>query len=202
MQAVRRSPTELIIVWWATVGWTSTGNLCYYGPHPLDPGVDARDLVQFIPRAIVFITVFIVYTGLFRFLRRPDTIQLSSQFEGERKRSIPRQGRVNAEAPWEQMEFATAGPLEYEMSPAESTVRFAQETTIGMPYTPHALDTPDSSAPFALEGEGETMKDFFKHSQVQNDVSQQVSASAYFNRQASLLMLYFPLAVGFACRAS
>lgn len=43
-------------------------------------GLDSRDLVQFIPRAFVFITIIVLYSMLFNFLRRPDTIQLSSQF--------------------------------------------------------------------------------------------------------------------------
>ncbi|WWD08846.1 hypothetical protein V865_006960 [Kwoniella europaea PYCC6329] len=64
-------------IWHGTVGWVNNGSLCYYGTK--SNGID-RDLIQFIPRAIVFIVIIILYSRLFRFLRRPDTIQLSTQF--------------------------------------------------------------------------------------------------------------------------
>lgn len=66
--------------WWAGVGWSMNGPLCYYGPKPITDNLDARDLVQFIPRALVFLTIIVLYSMLYKFLRRPDTIQLSSQF--------------------------------------------------------------------------------------------------------------------------
>ncbi|WVW79957.1 hypothetical protein I302_101930 [Kwoniella bestiolae CBS 10118] len=64
-------------IWHGTVGWVNTGSLCYYGT--MERGLD-RDLIQFIPRAIVFVVIIVLYSRLFRFLRRPDTIQLSTQF--------------------------------------------------------------------------------------------------------------------------
>lgn len=54
-----------------------------------------------------------------------------------------------------------------------------------------------------LKEQGQTMQEFFAEYQmtpaeakaVGKHVSQQRSAANYFNRQASLLMLYFPIAV-------
>ena len=66
--------------WWAGVGWSMNGPLCYYAPHAITNNLDARDLVQFVPRASVFIIIIVLYSMLYKFLRRPDTIQLSSQF--------------------------------------------------------------------------------------------------------------------------
>lgn len=66
--------------WWAHAGWAQSGPLCYYAPKVIINGLDSRDLVQFIPRAFVFITIIVLYSMLYKFLRRPDTIQLSSQF--------------------------------------------------------------------------------------------------------------------------
>jgi hypothetical protein len=66
--------------WWAHAGWSRSGPLCYYAPHVIRGDLDARDLVQFIPRAFVFVTIIVLYAMLYKFLRRPDTIQLSSQF--------------------------------------------------------------------------------------------------------------------------
>ena len=66
--------------WWAHAGWSTSGPLCYYAPKIVSNDLDARDLVQFIPRAFVFITIIVLYSMLYKFLRRPDTIQLSSQF--------------------------------------------------------------------------------------------------------------------------
>ncbi|WVQ94498.1 hypothetical protein IAU59_001577 [Kwoniella sp. CBS 9459] len=132
-------------IWHATVGWTSSGILCYYGTQ--GTGLD-RDLMQFIPRAFVFVTICILYTRLFRFLRRPDTIQLSTQFmagtqtdpNGERgfgqglhsqpqapksKSFLARLGRagsaghkepVNPDAPWEALEFVQIGGINPLMS--------------------------------------------------------------------------------------
>jgi hypothetical protein len=129
--------TYPIIVWWHYVGWSSRASpLCYYAPHYLSINIDARDLVQFIPRAFVFITICILYSTLFSFLRRPDTIQLSSEFvsggveqvdglktgrytmkafRSKRPSSAsaahaPGQtGSVNPDAPWEQLEFVQVG---------------------------------------------------------------------------------------------
>lgn len=114
------------------VGFTSSGTVCYYGgPLVTDPGqASARDLVQFIPRAFVFVAVVALYSKLYKFLRRPDTIQLSSQFDtglaADLKDSaatkvfkpLTKIGRLpsskslskqplNSDAPWEQLEFVT-----------------------------------------------------------------------------------------------
>lgn len=64
-------------VWWHYFGFvpSSSGSLCYYGPAKW---VHGRDMVQFVPRATVFVVVIVLYSQLFRFLRRPDSIQLSS----------------------------------------------------------------------------------------------------------------------------
>jgi hypothetical protein len=67
-------------IWWARAGWSTSGPLCYYAPKIVERDLDLRDLVQFIPRAFVFITIIVLYSMLYKFLRRPDTIQLSSQF--------------------------------------------------------------------------------------------------------------------------
>lgn len=109
--------------------------MCYYGSHPIAGAndLDARDLVQFIPRAFVFIAIVALYSRLFSFLRRPDTIQLSSQFvsggintetgrEGQMGKMLRRFGgnsRADAaprriepldpDAPWEQLEFVQIG---------------------------------------------------------------------------------------------
>nr|XP_019050188.1 hypothetical protein I302_00613 [Kwoniella bestiolae CBS 10118]OCF29118.1 hypothetical protein I302_00613 [Kwoniella bestiolae CBS 10118] len=110
-------------IWHGTVGWVNTGSLCYYGT--MERGLD-RDLIQFIPRAIVFVVIIVLYSRLFRFLRRPDTIQLSTQFMAGTQpdigtgsklfRPIMKLGRgsstkdpVNPDAPWEALEFVTVG---------------------------------------------------------------------------------------------
>ncbi|ODO06313.1 hypothetical protein L198_01545 [Cryptococcus wingfieldii CBS 7118] len=64
-------------VWYGKVGFANTGTLCYYGTKSHSPDLD-RNLCQFFPRALVFILIIILYSRLFTFLRRPDTIQLSS----------------------------------------------------------------------------------------------------------------------------
>jgi len=53
-----------------TVGFRSTGTLCYYGSHPLPhhERVDVRDIIQFVPRALVFIVVVALYSKLYLFL--------------------------------------------------------------------------------------------------------------------------------------
>ncbi|WWC87696.1 uncharacterized protein L201_002588 [Kwoniella dendrophila CBS 6074] len=122
-------------IWHGTVGWVNNGSLCYYGTK--GNGLD-RDLVQFIPRAIVFIVIIALYSRLFRFLRRPDTIQLSTQFmagtqpdvsdthnieethQGNGSKmfkplfklgrgSTTNKDPVNPDAPWEALEFVTVG---------------------------------------------------------------------------------------------
>ncbi|WVR03983.1 hypothetical protein IAU60_000982 [Kwoniella sp. DSM 27419] len=123
-------------IWHATVGWSTTGSLCYYATS--DTGLD-RDLMQFIPRAFVFIAICVLYTRLFRFLRRPDTIQLSTQFMagtqtdpnadhqmptlatskilrpltriGRRQSGQPPKEPANPEAPWEALEFVHVGGI-------------------------------------------------------------------------------------------
>jgi hypothetical protein len=100
--------------------------------------------MQFIPRAFVFVTIVGLYSFLFNFLRRPDTIQLSSSFgaggtsnggggiqmgrvlkrfgggkddkTGANKRNAP----VNPDAPWEQMEFVQVGGREWALTPLAS----------------------------------------------------------------------------------
>ncbi|ODN80744.1 hypothetical protein L202_02901 [Cryptococcus amylolentus CBS 6039] len=125
-------------VWYAKVGFVNTGTLCYYGTKSHSPDLD-RNLCQFLPRALVFILIIILYSRLFRFLRRPDTIQLSSAtgsrlgVETERAppskrgshvlRPLARLKRLSSfglesnhqvkevipEAPWEALEFIQVG---------------------------------------------------------------------------------------------
>ena len=148
--------TPLTPVWWGTVGWVSTGNLCYYGSAPIRSAndLDARDLVQFIPRAIVFIVIIALYSRLFSFLRRPDTIQLSSHFASGGVMSDPHKGvamgrilrrlgggsssspavkrniPVDPDAPWEQLEFIQVGSSRPWDGPTQSTrPQFAPSTS-------------------------------------------------------------------------
>lgn len=79
--------------WWAHAGWAQSGPLCYYAPKVVSGGLDTRDLVQFIPRAFVFITIIVLYSMLYKFLRRPDTIQLSSQFVSGETGQVDSSGR-------------------------------------------------------------------------------------------------------------
>lgn len=130
----------------ATVGWVSSGNFCYYGSNPIESagGLDARDLVQFIPRAMVFIIICALYSFLFNFLRRPDTIQLSSQFvsggmssdakgvnmgrvlrkfggaRDPKASAVRRNEPVNPDAPWEQLEFVQVGGRQWGLTPVSS----------------------------------------------------------------------------------
>ncbi|WVQ83169.1 hypothetical protein IAT38_005307 [Cryptococcus sp. DSM 104549] len=55
------------LVW----GYYPAGGVCYYGDNT---GLYA-ELIQFIPRAVVCITITILYSRLFVFLRRPDRIR-------------------------------------------------------------------------------------------------------------------------------
>ena len=142
----------LISVWWRFAGFVSQGNLCYYAPHPITSKLDGRDLVQFIPRLFVFITIFVLYSTLFSFLRRPDTIQLSSQFvsggtHSETPKTVqmtrmikrfgtkqePKKPSVNPEAPWEQMECIQIGngrPWGSPVQPAPSSFNPTSSTGI------------------------------------------------------------------------
>lgn len=79
--------------WWAHAGWAESGPLCYYAPKVILGELDSRDLVQFIPRAFVFITIIVLYSMLYKFLRRPDTIQLSSQFVSGETGQVESAGR-------------------------------------------------------------------------------------------------------------
>lgn len=116
----------------ATVGFVQSGSQCYYGTKSAVPGLD-RDLVQFVPRAFVFIAICGLYTRLFSFLRRPDTIQLSSTGGSLHATSVgagvqptrqkppraktplvsclrdPSAPLPNPAAPWEAMEFINVG---------------------------------------------------------------------------------------------
>ncbi|KAK4685663.1 hypothetical protein P7C73_g4483, partial [Tremellales sp. Uapishka_1] len=124
-------------IWWGAAGFSSTKNLCYYKSKDIGHGLDARDLVQFVPRALVFLVVLVLYSRLFKFLRRPDTVQLSTQYfppstngEALPQLNVPqsssklgpllRLARLGSgaskadsntskenDAPWEQMEFAS-----------------------------------------------------------------------------------------------
>lgn len=309
------------IVWWRYVGFVGGSNLCYYGSHFIGgTTLDARDLVQFIPRAFVFVAIILLYSTLYKFLRRPDTITLSSQFvQGSTNRveetpkkkrtgflpffSGPRgsqQATVNAEAPWEALEFVKIGRHRTSAGDVYGTNTW-QEPTASMPggillASPHASPTntsveytvphisqpehlsldppeggnhdhhrpsditlvhqqlaysfPDASSdrlisavpaadrglsPVLSEGKAEFESDndfgiskldedgdqgdrlerktsaeefrmFFQDNQATSaqlpgghhasmSAAPQMSATAYFNRQASLLMLWFPLAV-------
>ncbi len=140
-------------VWMGTVGFVSSGTLCYYGSHPIGKYADVKNLIQFIPRAFVFIVILIFYSSLFNFLRRPDTIPLSSHFAsgettGERRdsrtaakvfRPLTKLGRlpsskqinsVNPDAPWESLEFVTAGNVRQKTaSPTTSYVSHLNATS-------------------------------------------------------------------------
>ncbi|WOO79519.1 uncharacterized protein LOC62_02G003041 [Vanrija pseudolonga] len=119
-------------IWMATVGFVQSGSQCYYGTKSAVPGLD-RDLVQFVPRAFVFVAICGLYTRLFSFLRRPDTIQLSSTGGSLHATSVgagaqparnkppraktplvsclrdPSAPLPNPAAPWEAMEFIHVG---------------------------------------------------------------------------------------------
>jgi hypothetical protein len=147
---------ELTLVWWGTVGFSSSGNLCYYGSAPIAHAndLDGRDLVQFIPRAIVFAVIIALYSRLFSFLRRPDTIQLSSHFASGGVSSDPQKGvamgrilrrlggsgtvapaakrnvPVDPDAPWEQLEFIQVGTATPWDGPSQSTTpQYAPSTS-------------------------------------------------------------------------
>jgi hypothetical protein len=80
----------------------------------------------------------------------------------------------------------------------------------GLPYS-----RDDAEQQIDRRPDGQTMKEFFdtaregqenvergRHSLSAGNGLQPLSATAYFNRQASLLMLYFPLAVSLLCSSS
>jgi hypothetical protein len=142
-----------------------SGPLCYYAPHPITDNLDGRDLVQFVPRALVFLTIIILYSMLYKFLRRPDTIQLSSQFvsgETGTNRGVDRKkkgvlsglkwksklnvvsqnehsaSKIDPAAPWEQLEFVKVGGRDL-LSPLDTGIQFAPSHSIGglePAYTP------------------------------------------------------------------
>jgi hypothetical protein len=274
---------KLIIVWWKTYGWMSIGNLCYYDGQDDDALLDPRDLIQFIPRAVTFVTIAILYSMLFKFLRRPDTIQISSHNDDPSQRSTlagsglqrMMQGKeptTDDRPPWERMEL---GQWNEEPIPLHSTMptlaqqgslrrrgsaeasgsnppslarvdtsssldsgigswdrqRGSESETLVTPMlldegvrqghtlspvlserkarleTPKVADVGELES-FEEEKRDETMAEFFQShaidSRLEGSYSEtpQISAAAYFNRQASLLMLYFPLAVSDLCRPS
>ena len=242
--------------------------------------------MQFIPRAFVFITIIVLYSMLFNFLRRPDTINVSSHYtigndgdmaltedrrEGDRETQqrpslIPRwkfsrdatgAGSTSIERakpgavvqePWEQVSFVNIGgknalqgilvsrPTSPSLDPpgldrlgsdgSDKMDPFDTPTTRGqsistlngsdkayplLPAVPlETVQSTDSAAP-APDYMGDQQRDrqnsqslaaFFQEYQITTHERQAasgpqpVSAAQYFNRQASLLMLYFPLAVG------
>jgi hypothetical protein len=280
-------------VWYQFYGFVSIGSLCYYKGDPDGVIPDASDLIQFIPRAVTFLTIAVLYSMLYKFLRRPDTIQISSRYDSRRssvadgkgaaglQRLVKRvQGKESVKEdtrpPWEQMEFVQVGHRQWDeiiMEPAPQLTRSdvidlqptsslqlpdpssrRQSTSssieVGAPpwerqrasdaetlVTPtSAFERDGSRLPQALSpvlserkarfdsveriesededyGEGkndQTMAEFFQENaadpgggdQAGQDGVQPMSAAAYFNRQASLLMLYFPLAVSVSVAAS
>lgn len=256
--------TSLTAVWYRYYGFISGGNLCNYGGEP-DQIADPKDLVQFIPRAFVFITILALYSKLFQFLRRPDAIHVRSFVSGgstgvaadERRGSVMQRlskkvkGEVKDDRPpWEQLEFVTMGslaegrlhteaslprqsisheaihmPLPYptatSLTRASSSSSVNQgrdweqrgsdaETLVTPPLGPVNHVRVQALSPVLSDGAREfenpqetkdqTMAEFFQEHQVGNGTisehdGPQMSATEYFNRQASLLMLYFPLAV-------
>lgn len=265
-------------IWYATIGFANTGSLCYYGSTSSHPGLD-RDLVQFVPRAAVFIVIVILYSSLFSFLRRPDTIQLSSQLggssaHGQSRISFAKLARApaalscvrspempehNPQAPWEDLSFCNIAQYAAQSTSegsavVHSPIRSVPTTEPTTPttmvghnymsdkYSPTKSYDRKGSVPisviselprpvsavtsihcpthsignstafngdFSISGHGAdveaggeetgpSLKEFFLENQVTTDTpvpTRQMSATAYFNRQASLLMLWFPLAV-------
>ncbi|KIR31250.1 hypothetical protein I352_06344 [Cryptococcus deuterogattii MMRL2647] len=143
-------------LWYHYVGFVNAGSLCYYGTRSAKDGLD-REICQFIPRAVVFIVVIVLYSRLFTFLRRPDTIQLpshpaskTSSFIDTRSsqtglRPIAKfhklsltssQGakrEVDPEAPWEAMEFIKVGNMD--LLAHDTTTTFIDNCT-ATPATP------------------------------------------------------------------
>lgn len=141
-------------VWYHYVGYANTGCLCYYGTRSARVGLD-RDICQFVPRALVFLVIIILYSRLFTFLRRPDTIQLSchstpktSSIDIRPGQTVVRQPisklgklsftpsssspqgpkkEVNPEAPWEAMEFIQVGNVDLLAPAATPTRTFADD---------------------------------------------------------------------------
>lgn len=240
--------TPLTLVWLHFYGFMSIGNLCYYDGEEGTP--DARDLIQFIPRAVTFGTVAILYSMLYRFLRRPDTIQISSHYESRRGSVTGGMNRLTKlvqkkeeddRPPWEQLEFVHTGHRPWEddvsqmdlitpatpitpvnphstlsvnVSSSSSTERRdwgqrgsdAETLVVRTERQPSAPSPLGAKARFDtdsdLDGGGkdeQTMAEFFQENQLDTGQLEsgrpELSATAYFNRQASLLMLYFPLAV-------
>lgn len=157
-------------VWYHYVGFVNAGSLCYYGTRSAKDGLD-REICQFVPRAFVFVVVIVLYSRLFTFLRRPDTIQLpshhaskTSSFTDTRSgQTGPRpiakfhklsltssQGaKRDPEAPWEAMEFIQVGNVDF-LAP-DTTTTFIDDCA-AMPATTAVPATPPSSSLFrALE---------------------------------------------------
>lgn len=158
--------------------------MCTYAsrhPHDLD-----RDLVQFVPRAIVFVILFGLYSRLFSFLRRPDTINLSSHRHTSSVSSLTHgtvsavQGTarvlrraskscvcaagledVDPAAPWEALEFCKVGEeKESRFTTTSPTTSFLAATR---PVTPipsrpasRGASRPTSPPPLGLSGVAST----------------------------------------------
>lgn len=232
------------------------------------PPANVHALTNF-RRAFVFIVVLCLYSRLFSFLRRPDTIQLSTQrsegtsqsfatkFKCPRKALAERQRQAQSsgptsesltqnqtdQPPWEKLEIAQYGeetasnaptvhsidkmrtqelfynsisPLEPKYSAAstypESHVPVLSVTVLAQDEESDDEDgkdgdTDEDRVEMERRDTGQTLTEFFKENQAvtgetsrandnsNSDGSQEMSASNYLNRQASLLMLWFPLAV-------
>lgn len=291
-------------MWYRYYGFASSGTLCYYntvtGQRP-DPSL----LMQFIPRAFVFISIIVLYSMLYQFLRRPDTINVSSHYtighdgditmQGQRDAVEADEGAVEGQAgpgqakrpsllykwkasfsrasasgpagdsiaaagkaergvemkePWEQVSFINVGgrnglqgilvsrppspdPLLRLDSDETETSKLDAPTTRGqslstlnssdkgyplLPAVPlqtvRSTDTESGAAvPEFMDDRtrerqnSQSLAAFFQEYQISTDERQDqrrgsgpqpMSATQYFNRQASLLMLYFPIAVRFS----
>ncbi|WVQ79035.1 hypothetical protein IAT38_001127 [Cryptococcus sp. DSM 104549] len=163
-------------IWQGTVGFTNTGTLCYYASKDSSDGLD-RDLMQFIPRALVFVVIILLYSRLFTFLRRPDTIHLSNHFvsgssdpeqqnhSGTPKtllRPIARLGRMgshsnapNPEAPWEALEFIHVGGINHLAPDSEQATHTGRPSLVGslsngagfIPSVPTGIILPAQESP-------------------------------------------------------
>ncbi|KAE8540778.1 hypothetical protein D1P53_003142 [Cryptococcus gattii VGV] len=146
-------------LWYHYVGFVNAGSLCYYGTRSAKDGLD-REICQFIPRAFVFVVVIVLYSRLFSFLRRPDTIELPSHHASKTSSfTDTRSGQtglwpiakfhklsltssqgakreVDPEAPWEAMEFVKVGNTDL-LAP-DATTTFIDDCTAAaaVPATP------------------------------------------------------------------
>ena len=131
--------------WWSTYGWASQGNLCYYASHRyVGTQLDAKDLVQFLPRASVFVIVVILYSTLFSFLRRPDTIHLSSHF---------RTGQASNPMLEQVEEAAPVAPRQKRPSKILGALGSRKTSTAGSTVNP---DAPWEQLEFVTVGKGTT----------------------------------------------